>query len=240
MTSSPSDSSRSRSTQPALPLIAPSMLKCDFGDLSREIGLLEQGQAQCLHLDVMDGHFVPNLTYGPAVVDGFRKHTDLLLDAHLMIEDPARWIDDYIQAGCDWLTIHIEACPDPLPVFDRIHAAGRKAGIALNPETPVEAIQKCVGACDMVLVMSVHPGFGGQKFIPEALDKVKEVRQRFGSTTLISIDGGIGPATIGPASAAGVDVFVTGSSIFEQPCYATAIHNLKQLAQDARTGPVSS
>jgi len=217
------------------PLIAPSMLKCDFGNLEVEIASLEDAGAKLLHLDVMDGHFVPNLTYGAVVIERIRERTDLILDAHLMIDDPGRWLPDYIKAGCDWITIHIEACPDPLPILKQIRDAGKLAGIALNPETPVSALQMCVDECDLVLVMSVHPGFGGQKFLPNSTDKVKEVRELFGSAPLISIDGGIGPATVPPVAAAGVEVFVAGSSIFDQDCYETAMSEMARLAVAARS-----
>ncbi|HWL07551.1 MAG TPA: ribulose-phosphate 3-epimerase [Planctomicrobium sp.] len=217
------------------PLIAPSMLKCDFGNLEAEISRLEDAGAKLLHLDVMDGHFVPNLTYGPMVIERIRERTHLLLDAHLMIDDPGRWLDEYLRAGCDWVTIHVEACPDPVPILRKIREAGRLAGIALNPETPVSALQSCVGECDLVLVMSVHPGFGGQKFLPNSTNKVKEVRELFGSDVLISIDGGIGPVTVPEVAAAGVEVFVAGSSIFDQNCYDTAISEMVSLAVAART-----
>lgn len=224
-----------RLLRPKIPLIAPSMLKCDFGDLAEEIQRLEEAGAETLHLDVMDGHFVPNLSYGPMVIERVRERTELVLDAHLMIEHPGRWLDEYLKAGCDWITIHIEADPQPVPLLRKIREAGRLAGISLNPETPVSALESCVGECDVVLVMSVHPGFGGQKFIPGSTDKVKEVRGLFGSDTLISIDGGIGPATIAQVSAAGAEVFVAGSSIFDQLCYAEALREMEQLAAAART-----
>ncbi len=217
------------------PFIAPSMLKCDFGNLEAEIARLEDAHAKLLHLDVMDGHFVPNLSYGPMVIERIRERTNLILDAHLMIDDPGRWLDEYIRVGCDWITFHIEACSEPVPVLRRIREAGRLAGIALNPDTPVSAIAPLVGECDLVLVMSVNPGFGGQKFISSSTDKVKEVRQLFGSDILISIDGGIGPKTVPEVSAAGVEVFVAGSSIFDQDCYETAISEMERLAVDART-----
>ncbi len=215
-------------------MIAPSMLKCDFGNLEAEIAWLEDAGAKLLHLDVMDGHFVPNLTYGAMVIERIRERTSLLFDAHLMIENPERWVDDYLRAGCDWITIHIEACADPVPVLRKIREAGRLAGIALNPETPVSALTPCLGEFDLVLVMSVHPGFGGQAFIPSSTDKVKEIRQLIGSEPLISIDGGIGPKTIAQVSAAGAEIFVAGSSIFDQECYQTAIKEMADLAAAAR------
>ncbi|WP_437226400.1 ribulose-phosphate 3-epimerase [Planctomicrobium sp. SH661] len=223
--------------RPSTPLVAPSMLKCDFGNLEREITRLQEAGARSLHLDVMDGHFVPNLTYGAVVIERIREKTSLPLDAHLMIDDPMRWVDDYIKAGCDWITVHIEALSDPVPVLRKIRDAGRLAGIALNPETPVSALNQCRGECDVVLVMSVHPGFGGQKFIPSSPDKIKEVRELFGTGTLISVDGGIGPQTISLVAAAGAEVYVAGSSIFDQSCYRTAIEEMESLAAAARTNP---
>lgn len=213
-----------------LPVIAPSMLKCDFGNLQAEITDLEAAGAKLLHLDVMDGHFVPNLSYGAMVIERIRERTELVLDAHLMISDPETYLDSYLKAGCDWITVHIEAVPQPENILKKIREAGRLAGIALNPETPVDQIAHLSGLVDLVLVMSVHPGFGGQKFIPESIAKVKEVRQAFGDETLISIDGGIGPATIPDVSRNGVDVFVAGSSIFDQDCYESAINEMRTIA----------
>jgi len=223
--------------RPLPPVVAPSMLKCDFGNLERDIRHLEEGGARMLHLDVMDGHFVPNLTYGAVVIERLREQTGLPLDAHLMIDSPERWVDDYMKAGCDWITFHIEATAAPVPLLRKIREAGRLAGIALNPETPVSALAGCQGECDLVLVMSVHPGFGGQKFIASSTDKIKEVRQLFGSGTLISVDGGIGPQTISQVAAAGAEVFVAGSSIFDRSCYGTAIAEMESLAAAARTSP---
>lgn len=218
-----------------LPVIAPSMLKCDFGHLAREVELLERAQAKVLHLDVMDGHFVPNLSYGPPVIERLRKYTDLPFDAHLMISDPAKYLDEFVRAGCQWITFHIEAVPHPAPLLRRIRQAGCGAGISLNPDTPVAALKEAVGECDVVLVMSVQPGFGGQAFQPKSLEKVRQVRDLFGPDVFISIDGGIGPETIGPAAAAGAQVFVCGSSIFDQPNYETAISQMRQLAVTARS-----
>lgn len=208
------------------------MLKCDFGNLEQEIRKLEDAGASVLHLDVMDGHFVPNLSYGPMVIERIRERTDLVLDAHLMISDPTRYIDEYIQAGCDWITFHIEAVPKPTELLQKIRSEGKKAGITLNPGTPVEALAECVGECDLVLVMSVEPGFGGQSFMPISIEKVAQIRERFGPDTLISIDGGIGPATIQEPAAAGARLFVTGSSIFDHECYATAIEEMQKLATE--------
>lgn len=210
------------------------MLKCDYGNLQREISLLERAGARLLHLDVMDGHFVPNLSYGAMVVERMRECTQLPLDCHLMISDPARYLDDYIKAGCDWLTFHIEAVPDPVPLLRRIREAGCGAGLALNPITPAAAVKAAVGECDLLLVMSVEPGFGGQKFQPEVLKKVPLLREMFGPEVLLSIDGGINLETIAMAAETGVGVFVAGSSVFDEPCYETALQQLRQQALSAR------
>lgn len=223
--------------RPQLPIVAPSMLKCDYWNLESEIRRLEAAGARSLHLDVMDGNFVPNLTYGAVLIEKLRPHTKLIFDAHLMIGDPEKWVDEYIQAGCDWITVHIEALKNPVPLFRKIRAAGKLAGIAVNPETPVKSLEACRNECDLVLVMSVHPGFGGQKFIPGSTDKIREVRELFGPDTLISVDGGIGPKTISDVSAAGAGVFVAGSSIFDQDCYQAAIEEMEKLAAAARTSP---
>ncbi|WP_417851731.1 ribulose-phosphate 3-epimerase [Thalassoglobus sp.] len=215
---------------PQTPVIAPSMLKCDFGNLDAEIQKLETAGAATLHLDVMDGHFVPNLSYGPMVIERIRERTKLILDAHLMISDPEKYLDEYIRVGCDWITFHIEAVPEPTALLKKIRDAGRLAGIAINPGTPVDRIAKLKDQVDLVLVMSVEPGFGGQSFIPDAIQKVAEARALFPSETLISIDGGIGPATIPDVAANGVDVYVAGSSIFDQPCYETAIREMTSIA----------
>lgn len=210
------------------PLIAPSMLKCDFGNLHAEIERLEHAGAQVLHWDVMDGHFVPNLTYGPLLIRAVRKRTPLFFDAHLMIAEPERYLDEYVEAGCDAITIHVEAVADPLPLLRRIRSCGMWAGLAINPRTPVERIASALAECDLVLVMSVEPGFGGQKFLPEVLPKLRELRSRLSPQALLSIDGGIGPATIAAAAEAGAQWFVVGSAIFDRPDYAQAFRELQQ------------
>lgn len=215
------------------PLIAPSMLKCDFGNLHREVELLESANVPLLHLDVMDGHFVPNLSYGPMVIKRLRELTELPFDAHLMISDPERYLDDYIAAGCDSITIHIEAVPEPVALLQRIRDAGVAAGLALNPGTPVEKIAPALESCDLVLVMSVEPGFGGQKFMPSALDKLRELSSMISAETLLSVDGGIGPDTIGSTAQAGAKLFVAGSSIFDASDYRQAATQLFDAASQA-------
>jgi ribulose-phosphate 3-epimerase len=186
-----------------------------------------------MHWDVMDGHFVPNLSYGAMVIQRIRERTNAFFDAHLMISDPEKYLDDYLKAGCDALTIHIEAVPQPTELLRQIRSAGRKAGLALNPGTPVAAVEPFLQDCDLVLVMSVEPGFGGQKFMPQVLPKVKQLKALVSNETLLSIDGGIGTDTIAAAAAAGSHVFVAGSAIFDEPDYTSAIRNLERLAASA-------
>ncbi|MBI3861987.1 MAG: ribulose-phosphate 3-epimerase [Planctomycetia bacterium] len=217
----------------ALPLIAPSMLKCDFANLHREVELLESSGAQLLHLDVMDGHFVPNLSYGPPVIKALRAVTSLPFDAHLMISDPARYLDDYLDAGCNLITVHIEAVPQPARLLRQIRDGGASPGLALNPGTPVESILPFLDECDLVLVMSVEPGFGGQKFMPASLDKVRRLAPLVGKDRLLSIDGGVDLDTISEASAAGASQFVVGSAIFDTSDYRQAIENLHLAAVGA-------
>ena len=217
-------------TVPPVPIIAPSMLKCDYGNMQHEIERLEAANIRWLHWDVMDGHFVPNLSYGAMVIRSIRPCTKAFFDAHLMISDPAKYLDDYLQAGCDAITIHIEAVPEPTSLLRRIRSAGRRAGLAFNPGTPVARLEPFLSECDLVLVMSVEPGFGGQKFKPEVLAKSRQLKSLLAPGTLLSIDGGIGADTIGSAAAAGCGVFVAGSAIFDEADYTSAVLNLERLA----------
>ena len=213
-----------------VPIIAPSMLKCDYGDMLAEVQRLDEAQAHWLHWDVMDGHFVPNLSYGAMVIAAIRPRTSAFFDAHLMISDPAKYLDDFLQAGCDAITFHIEAVPEPTTLLRRIRSAGKLAGLAINPQTPVASVEPFLGECDLVLTMSVEPGFGGQKFMPQVLDKVRQLKRLVGPKTLLSIDGGIAADTIEQAAAAGCQVFVAGSAIFDEPNYTAAIQHLARLA----------
>jgi len=217
----------------SIPLIAPSMLKCDFGNLHREVELLEAGDARILHMDVMDGHFVPNLSYGAMVIERIRELTELPFEAHLMISEPARYLDDYLKAGCNLLTFHLEAVPEPRPLLERIRKDGALAGLAINPKTPVQALEPFLDAFDVALVMSVEPGFGGQKFMPSALDKLRWLKPRLRPGTIASVDGGIDLETIGAVAAAGASLFVVGSGIFEAGDYSQAIAELASKARVA-------
>lgn len=214
------------------PVIAPSMLKCDFGNLHREMERLSQARMQLVHWDVMDGHFVPNLSYGAMVIDRTRGLTEVPFDAHLMVSDPATYLDSYIDAGCDAITFHLEALPEPTSLLQRIRSANRVAGLAINPGTPVESVLPFVSDCDMVLIMSVEPGFGGQKFMPEVLPKLSTLREQH-PELILSIDGGIGPNTIAEAANAGASVFVAGSAVFNHDDYADAICGLETAAATA-------
>jgi len=214
----------------AAPAVLPSLLMCDFGHLADEVRRLEQAGARVLHLDVMDGHFVPNLTYGLTIVEAVRKLTELPLDAHLMISNPEDFVEKYYQAGADNLTVHVEATADAPALLRQIRALGAGAAIALNPDTPVTAIEPCLADCDEVLVMSVQPGFGGQQFDARALDKLAALRDRVGDDILLGVDGGVHDATIGSCAEAGARLFIAGSAIFAEDDYAVSFARLSDLA----------
>jgi ribulose-phosphate 3-epimerase len=212
----------------ATPTILPSVLLCDFGNLEREIRRLEQAGVAALHLDVMDGHFVPNLSFGMAVVEAIRRLTDLILDVHLMISEPERYVEAFVEAGADVVTFHIEAVADPFTLIEKIHSLRAAAGVALKPGTPIESIEPCLGDCDLALVMSVEPGFGGQPFDPSALPKLRALRGRSRSGPLLEIDGGVNRETIGDCVAAGAQALVVGSAITKAADYAAAVHELSE------------
>src|ERR1700721_4642729 len=199
-------------------IIAPSILSADFANLTQEIEKVEKAGCEWLHVDVMDGHFVPNITIGPPVIRCLNKIATVPLDVHLMITDPDRYLEDFAEAGASYITVHIEACIHLQRTLAHIRKLGRKAGVSLNPATPPEVLQYVLDDLDLVLVMSVNPGFGGQNFIPAILPKISKLRQMFekaGKKDIhISVDGGINTETAKLVTAAGADVLVAGSSIY--------------------------
>lgn len=195
--------------------LAPSILSADFGQLEREVQAVEAGGADWIHVDVMDGHFVPNLTIGPLVVDAVRRATSLPLDVHLMIENPERLLEPFVEAGADRLTVHQETCPHLHRVVERIRELGAAPGVALNPATPLNAVEEILPRVDLLLLMTVNPGFGGQTFIEQVLGKVERARRMAADPSLhVQVDGGIDSATAPRVAAAGADVLVAGSAVF--------------------------
>ena len=217
------------------PAILPSLLLCDFGNLERECERLLQAGVRCFHLDVMDGRFVPNLTYGMPVVAGMRRLTDLCLDVHLMIEEPIRYVGAFADAGADLLTFHWEATDKPLETLEAIRKRGMGAGLAINPDTSLEEVADLVPKFDLLLVMSVPAGFGGQSFDTRALDKLAAARRQFDDSLLLEVDGGVNETTIGSAAAAGADLFVVGSAIFRAADYKKSVANLSAIVKHARS-----
>ena len=198
--------------------IAPSLLAADFFDLSSQMKLLKEGNIEVLHLDVMDGMFVPSISFGMPVISSLRKSVDFFFDVHMMVENPERYIEDFYNSGADGITIHFEACKHIDRCISQIKSLGLRSGISINPATPVSLLENIVSEVDMVLIMSVNPGFGGQKFIPYSLDKIKELSkmsEKKNQKLLIQVDGGVGVDNIKALSDAGVDEFVAGSSVFK-------------------------
>lgn len=219
-----------------VPGVLPSLLMCDFGRLAEEVARVEAAGVPALHLDVMDGQFVDNISYGFVVVETVRKLTQLPLETHLMIDRPERYVERFVKAGADLVTIHVEATKDAVAVLKQIRACGAAAGLAFNPPTPVTSIEHCLPYCDSVLVMSVNPGYGGQAFEPIALEKLRALRERSGPVPLLEIDGGIHGETIAAASAAGAQLYSVGSGIFHAQDYQSAISGLQEKARVAARG----
>ena len=213
--------------------ISPSILAGDFARLGEEVSRLKDAGADMVHVDVMDGHFVPNLTIGPAVVEAIKGETELPLDVHLMIENPERYVPEFAKAGADLITFHVEAADDPSEVAKQIKQEhGKKAGIALSPRTPAGAVTGLLGEVDLVLVMTVNPGFGGQKFMKAMMPKIQEIRQHLPDNVDLEVDGGLKVDTVGLAAAAGANVIVAGTAVFRSDDLAGVIRSLRKKAED--------
>lgn len=213
-------------------LVAPSILSADFSKLGEEIKAVEHAGADWIHIDVMDGHFVPNITIGPVVVSKIRKISGIFFDVHLMIESPGKYVEQFAKAGADLITIHAEACDDILSTINKVKDLGCKVGVSINPETSLDVIKEIIQNVDLVLIMSVHPGFGGQSFIKDVLPKIRETREiidKIDKEIRLEVDGGINDKTAKTAIEYGADVLVAGNFIFTSASYKNAIQSLKQL-----------
>ncbi len=214
--------------------IAPSILSADFGRLAEEVSRVEAAGADIIHIDVMDGHFVPNLTVGPPIVEALRKVTALPLDVHVMITHPDSFIPEFAQAGANYLTVHVETCPHLHRTIQSIKEHGVKAGVTLNPSTPLSTLEEVISLVDLLLIMSVNPGFGGQSFIPSSLDKIVRARQlitRTKSHAVLEVDGGVKVENAAEIIKAGAGILVAGSAIFDSPDYAATIRAFRSEAQ---------
>ncbi len=211
--------------------IVPSILSADFARLADEIAVVESAGVSMVHLDVMDGHFVPNITFGPPVIAKLRKCSSLVFDAHLMIAEPSKYAERFAEAGADHITFHIEVADEPQRLIDKLHQLGCSAGICLNPETPVEAIEGVGPLCDMVLVMTVRPGFGGQEFMTQAAKKISRIRDIVGPDIRIEVDGGIDSQTTPIVVSYGADTLVAGNAIFAKTDRIAAINAIREVAR---------
>jgi len=213
-------------------LVAPSILSADFSKLGEEIKAVERAGADWIHIDVMDGHFVPNITIGPVVVSKIRKISGIFFDVHLMIENPGKYVEQFAKAGADLITIHAEVCNDILSTINKVKDLGCKVGVSINPETSLDVIKEIIQNVDLVLIMSVHPGFGGQSFIEDVLPKIKKTRDiisKIDKEIYLEVDGGINDKTAKTAIGYGADVLVAGNFVFTNASYKDAIQSLKQL-----------